>query len=89
MDSPERMAAVEVLGLRYRGSFTEMVRLSDCELSANNRIKILLVCMDSGCTFNQVIPHFASGAQKLVDSRKRRDSFQTTDLHQGIRQHNI
>ena len=76
---------MEVLGLRYKGSLTEMVRLSEWELSANNRLKMLLACMGSGCTFKQVMPRFASGAQKLVDGRTQLDSFYTTDLHQAGR----
>lgn len=41
LGKPERMAALVLLGSRYLGSVAEMVRLSDWELSANNRPEIV------------------------------------------------
>lgn len=43
MGKPERMAALVLLGSRYIGSVAEMVRLSDRELSANNRPGVVLL----------------------------------------------
>ena len=44
VDKSARMAAGAVLFSKYEGSWAEMVRLSDWELSANTRQEVLITC---------------------------------------------
>ena len=69
VDKSARMAAGAVLFSKYEGSLAEMVRLSDWELSANTRQKVLITCIRSVCTVKQVVTLGISHAE--ISNRRR------------------